>query len=585
MTPADSKDISSRATMALIGGIVGFAMWMLIDVVPDVLTNPHVFVTVTAAVAGFSGVLLGIVGPVPLRRALLGALMLAIPAALALGWASLRHDTLEGFGDDGLALLAWIVILFVGTPFMAVRLITPDRWRYYGDLFDFSWSVVVRYSAAWLFAGVFWGILLLSNALFEIVDISIIEDLLEIDPVPHVLTGAVLGLALTVVYEMREYLSPFMVLRLLRILVPVMVVVVGVFALALPFRDMNNLFGGLSPSATLLVVAIGGITLVSVAVDRSDDRAVALPFMRLATEALAILLVVLAGLAVYAIWLRVDQHGWTPERLAAAIAAGIVSTYAIVYALAVARQGGWMQHVRDANVWVALGVIGVAFLWLTPVLNPERIATNSQVARYLDGDVSAEEAAVWEMAHDWGRAGQAGLARLDALEGEAHADIRKVIDLAGQTERRHVFERRAGDKEREVKVAELLANLTVVGGGAGLSADMLAILPDFRLDDWARVCSQASEPGCVVVIDDFGGKEGDEGVLFLPRRGAHYDAINLRFEDGRLIAGGFLRNQSRDGVANVTADDVARIAAGDFEIAPSSRKSLWLDDQEINPDN
>lgn len=585
MTPADSKDISSRATMALIGGIVGFAMWMLIEVVPDVLTNPHVFVTVTAAVAGFSGVLLGIVGPVPLRRAVPGALGLAIPAALALGWASLRHETLEGFGDDGLALLAWAVILFVGTPFMAVRLIHPDRWRTYGDLFDFSWSVVVRYSAAWLFAGVFWGILLVSNALFEIVAITIIEDLLDIDPIPHVLTGAVLGLALTVVYEMREYLSPFMVLRLMRILVPVMVVVVGVFAFALPFRDMNNLFGGLSPSATLLVVAIGSITLVSVAVDRSDDRAVALRFMRLATEALAILLVVLAGLAVYAIWLRVDQHGWTPERLAAAIAAGIVAAYAVVYALAVVRRGGWMQRVRDANVWGALGVIGLAFLWLTPVLNPERIATNSQVARYLGGRVSAEDAAIWEMAHDWGRAGQAGLARLAALEGEAHADIRKAIDLAGETDRRHVFQRRAGDKAREIKVADLLANLTVVGSGAELTAEALSILPDFRLDDWGQVCTRASDPGCVVVIGDFGGAGGAEGILFLPRRGVHYDAIQLRFEEGRLIAGAFLRNQGRNGVAEISADDVARIKTGDFEIAPSSRKSLWLDDLEISPDN
>ena len=41
-----------------------------------------------------------------------------------------------------------------------------------------------------------------------------------------------------------------------------------------------------------------------------------------------------------------------------------------------------MERIRQGNIRVALGIIVLAALWLTPVLNAERISAQSQLARF-----------------------------------------------------------------------------------------------------------------------------------------------------------------------------------------------------------
>ena len=587
MTEATAnRGLSGRAVMAGVGALVGVAMWFLVYRAADVITNPHMFVMFTSAVAGSAAVLLAMAGPLSLGRAVLGAVSLAGPAALALGWSSYGFESVEAFMESGLALVAWATILFVGTPFAIVALQPGSHWRSYPALFDCAWRIVVRYAAAWLFVAVFWGILLLSSALLEIVAITVIDDLLAIDPVPHILAGAMLGLAIRVVHEMRDYLSPFMVLRLLRLLVPVLLVVLVIFVAALLFQPFGGLFGGLSPAATLLVVAIGAISLVSVAVDKDEDHAVKLGFMRLATEGLALLLPVLAGVAVYAVWLRVGQYGWTPDRLAAAFAAGIVALYALFYALAVLFRGVWMQHVRSVNIGMAMLVWLAGFAWLTPVINAEAISTRDQVARYLDGQVDVAGLAVWEMAHEWGRAGAAGLTELKALDGDAHEGLHRAIDLAEVSNYRHVFERRRGDTGREEKIRQLAQQITVMPEGEAITAAMLAQLPDHRIEDWGVACAREVEPGCVVVFGQFNTRTPQsEGVAFMPGRDGRYDALGLRRVGGRIVFGSYLRDAQTGMALRLTGEDVARVRDGGYRIAPGSRQSLWIGDLEINPDN
>ena len=98
-----------------------------------------------------------------------------------------------------------------------------------------------------------------------------------------------------------------------------------------------------------------------------------------AAQATALILPVMAGLAAYAVWLRVGQHGWTPERLFVALACGLALVYGLVYALAVLRGVGWMGRIRQAQHRSGAAVILLAGLWLTPVLNAERISARNQL--------------------------------------------------------------------------------------------------------------------------------------------------------------------------------------------------------------
>lgn len=586
MAPSETNVLADRATMTLTGGLAGLAAWLLFEIVPDHVTNPHIFATLVAAVAGFFTVLLAIAGPVSIRKAMFGAGLLSVPAALMLGWASLGFETSQAFLASGFALMAWGIILFLGTPFVAVWLWDRQYWNSYLDLFDFSWSIVVRYAAAWLFVGVFWLVVFLSDALLSLVSITWIEDLLEIDAVPQVLVGAVFGLALRVVYEMREYLSPYLLLHLLRLLLPVLLVVVVIFVLALPMSDPETLFGGLSPAGTMMAVALGAISLVSVALDKSDADAVKAVWMQAVVRALSVLLPVLAGLALYGIWLRVVQYGWTPERLAAGLAALLILAYALLYFFAALRGGAWMARIRRTNVVLAGGVLAVSVLWLSPILNAEAISARSQVARYLDGRTLAKETAIWELSHDWGRAGRQELDVLNALEGDEHADLHRAIELAANTDNRYSFETRLGNTGRDKEIQALLGLVRMVPPEATLNRAALRNLPEFRLTNWVSACQRAREPACVLVLEDFNvTTPGPEGIMILPGRNRGYDAVSVWFEDGALVTGDYLYNTSDGSALSLTRADVQRLLSGDFRVAPSSRKSLWLGDLELHPEN
>ena len=586
MTSSETEVMTGRAAMALIGALAGLSMWLLIDVIPDVVHNQTLLVTLTAAVCGFFGVLLAISGPVRLGLAMAGAAALGGFASLMLGLASLRFDTVENLLENSFAIPAWGVILFVSTPFVSVMLRDRTGWRDYPKLFDCTWSIIVRYSAAWLFVGVFWLILILSNALLEIVGIDIIDRLIDVDAVPHIFTGLALGLALKVVHEMRDYLSPYMVLHLLRLIIPVMLVVVAVFVGALPMRDPNELFGGLSPAGTLLSVALGMILLISVAMDKDDQDAVSSRWMRLATEGLALLLPVVSGVAVYAIWLRVGQYGWSPSRLAAATAAGFALSYALLYALAVVRRGAWMARLRQSNVWMAFALVVMAVMWLSPIYNAEKISTNSQVGRYLDGRASVSETAIWEMTHEWGKPGMRGVAILRSLTGETHLEMREALSVAASTDRKYVFDRKINDDGRNDDLSQLAALIRPVSGQDPITADQLAGLPDYRIEYWVSACGRSTDHACAIVFEDFDPQSaGREGFIFIPSRGNQFEVVSLRVHDGAFVAGNDLRDRESGGNVLLSADQVQGILDGEYQVAPSSQKSLWLENLELIPDN
>ena len=84
--------------------------------------------------------------------------------------------------------------------------------RHYPALFLESWGVVVRYGAAWVFTGLFWLVIFLSDQLLQIVGVTVIEWILDFEPAPFLLTGLSFGVAIAVVDELSDYVSPNLVL-------------------------------------------------------------------------------------------------------------------------------------------------------------------------------------------------------------------------------------------------------------------------------------------------------------------------------------------------------------------------------------
>jgi len=519
-----------RGLMALIGGLAGVSLYLLAKVLDRGLLDERAALALAAFAAAFFTALLALAGPLALRRAAVGAVGVAAVGAGLLVWASLRFDTVGQFIETPLWALTGTVLAFVPLPFVIAA--SGPGWRDYPTLFGQAWTIVVRYAAAWLFVGAVWAVIWLSDALLGIVGLRVIEDLILVSFVPWVITGATLGLALAVVTELADLVSPYLILRLLRLLLPVVLVVMVVFVLALPLRGLTGLFGSLSAAATLLAMAAAAATLVTTAVDQTDLEATDSVLLGRATEGLALILPVPAGLGGYAVWLRVAQYGWTPDRVLAAVVAVLGLGYGVLYAVAVLRGAGWMARIRQANTTMALALMAAAALLLTPVLNPERIAANSQLARFSGGqtDVEALELATFEQ---WGRAGAAALTRLQELSlAPGQAALARRLAQSRSSEPLLAV-------AAEQVVAALREAMPLRPAMAQATRDrlMAAIAPDEQRD-WLTACLAPmadGRPGCVMVVGDFWPEQsGDEAIALLRQPDGYNRFEGLVTVDGQV---------------------------------------------------
>lgn len=512
--------LQARWNLALTGALGGLALWALIEAVDrDWIGDRLTMVLGALVVTGF-GATLAMAGPIGLVRAAIRALGLGLVTALLIGLASLRYASPNDFFNTAMPALATLVVVAVPVPFLVAQ--ARPGWNDYPALFLEAWSIVVRYAAALAFTGLVWLVIYLSDEVLRIVGVTLIGDLLAHTIVPLVVTGFVLGLGMAVVHELADLLSPYLVLRLFRLLLPVVLAVMLVFLVALPFRGLDGLFQDLSPALLLLAMVAGGVSLVSIAVDRSDDQAAASPVLRRSAQGMALLLPMLAGLAVWALGLRVGQHGWTPERLFLALIAVLGLGYGLVYAVAVLRGQGWMERIRRGNLWLALAGFGLAALWLTPILNAEAISARNQLARFEAGKTPVAELDV-NAIRDWGTPGLAVMARLEALAKEPGQEALAAL-LAGELP--------PDDSARAAQIAALTAILPVQPASATGTRDMLlAAAEDYYLTEWQAACSRLMDngaPACVLVVADLlPSVPGEEGVLILERAPGYVEALGL----------------------------------------------------------
>lgn len=579
-----SRLIRDRLVLAGVGGLAGLAMWFLIDVLEDLVENPRIILfLVTLTIAGFGG-FLAMVGPLSLSRSAKAALMMALPSAVLITWASLRFVAMDDFLTSGDPLLAYGILITLPMPFLIAANSAHGGWRDYGALFTHAWNIAVRYTVAWIFVGLFWLVLFLSDALLQIVGLDVIETLLDIDPIPFWLAGAVFGLAIAVINELANYISPFLVLRLLRLLLPLVLVVVTIFIGFLPVRGLSGLFGGLSAAGTLMAMALGGATLVTTAIDCGQAAAIRNWWMIRAAQALSLLLPVLAGLALYAIWLRISEYGLTPERIAASLVALFAAAYAVAYALAVLMRGDWMGRIRRANIYLALALILVAGLWLTPVINPQKLSTANQIARLDAGKISAEEFDLWALGREWGKAGAAGFRRLEAADHSAtYAALAPRIARVQQSDNRYDFNRvglTKADRDTAARIRAFLAE----NPNPPVPEGLLANLGRSNLAKLEKACEtrlDSGKPGCILIAGDFSPQTtGPELAVIYQSAADRLRAFLLERDPGDAEAG-YRRAKSIRALANLGQTALEDLHAGNYSLAPVTIQALELQGERL----
>ncbi|MEM9394238.1 MAG: hypothetical protein AAGA38_10295 [Pseudomonadota bacterium] len=557
-----------RAAMALAGVSAGLALWALTEFVLNSLGSPRLELWLFAgAIAYFLPALL-LSGPMPMPRAFLWALGPGLLAPALLLWASMRFTTLSEMSNTPQPFAAFFVLVVLSLPYLvALQRRAPTD---YVVLFNEAWRIVIRAVAAGLFVGVFWGVYMMSNLLLSLVGVDLLEILLDQSAFGYGVTGLVVGLALSVLYEQRHYLSPLLLMRLLQLLLVPVTAVVLVFVARVPLQGLDEAFAGLSVAATLMAMTLVLATLISAGLDSEfgDPRPsqLLLVTMRLAS----ILMPVLAFLAAFAIWQRVAAYGWTPDRISAAMICFLSMAYAVGYAGGVSFLGAWDERLRRSNVWIGIGILLLCAVSLTPVLDAQRISSADQVSRYKAGQIEAENLPLFEMANRWGVAGRAALTE---LETGASPELARMIDglQDGLTGTADGVETAA---EKRAALARLLPRRPEL---AELPEGFFDELPERYLEDWLATCRQGVGR-CVAVVSAQDGEivEPEVRVVLWTTYGEVQGYLVVREPRGDLAIRSLAVSTSEDPQLVLE-----QLLNEDYQIAPPSVPALKVGDTEF----
>lgn len=241
----------NRAILFGLGFVSGLALWQLSEHWDNPALPPWLLLALLSFIGSYASVALALCGPVSVLRALGGALVLSVPFTALTSLAGRRYELATEILDQPAPISVSILVLLLATPFLIVGLQNRPVWRSYTALFEAAWALTIRYLSAWVFVGLFWVLMFLSDALLSLVEVKVIDWITDEEWLVFGLTGGVLGLAMAVVFELRAAVSPFLLLRLLRLLVLPVLAVVAVFLVAIPLRGLSQLFGDFSAAATL----------------------------------------------------------------------------------------------------------------------------------------------------------------------------------------------------------------------------------------------------------------------------------------------------------------------------------------------
>lgn len=308
------------------------------------------------------------------------------------------------------------------------------KWiAHYTTYFDVAWKLAVQGALATAFVGAFWGLLWLGAGLFDLINIGVIQELIK-ERWFAIPATALAFSAATHVTDVRAGIVRgirTLGLTLLSWLLPLMALIGAGFLAALMFTGVQPLWDT-QVATTLLLTAFGALVVLLNAAyqDGHADRAPS-GVLRYAGSVAALTLVPLAALASYAVFLRVQQYGWTAPRIYAAACVMLAAFYAAGYAYAVLGSGPWLKRIEPWNIRGALLALAVLLALFTPIADPYRISVASQVARLESGAVTPEKFDYAHLRWSGGRYGQAALASLSAkTDGQGTEYLRDAASRA-----------------------------------------------------------------------------------------------------------------------------------------------------------
>jgi hypothetical protein len=473
------------------------------------------------------------------------------------GWFTAQYNQIRDIFE--FPFLSGILAVLIAAPlFQTIR--DEGAWRFpYARLHRHAWTDAVIGAASLVFTGITFLLAWLIASLFDVIGIEAIKDLLQEEWFSWMLAGFAFGAALGMLRERDALVATLqkLVMVVLAVLAPVLAVALAAFLLSLPFTGLKGLWESDIPATPMLLLSgAGAILLVNAVIGDGREERNANVWLRRAALVLIICILPLAILAALSMGERINQYGWTPERIWGVVAVAIAIAYgaAAWWAVYKGRQG-FDEPLRPLQTGLAIGLCGLALLLALPILDFGAISARSQLARLESGKVKAEEFDWTAMAFDFGPEGRQ---RLVEIARSGAADMRTLAKAALDSDNRYSLSEQAQSVAQRARLDQYLRILS----------------PDIAVTDQLKEeitgYDGCNDRPCALL-------RIDAGSLLLV-----YQPHENSMVQSRLIDLATLGKDAKVARPVRAADpEKADLAKANIEIRPVQRRQLYVDGKEV----
>ncbi|HXR87919.1 MAG TPA: DUF4153 domain-containing protein [Stellaceae bacterium] len=378
-------------------------------------------------------------------------------------------------------MVALLAILFIAHALIVSADADSRLIADYTIYFDVAWEQGIQLALTAIFVGVFWALMWLGAAMFELLKLDFLAQLFRHHWfwIPATTLATAIGIHVTDARVGLVRGTRVLALTLLALLLPLMTVLLIGFLGAPVLTGLERLWNTRHGSALLIFAAVVILVLINAAYqDGPRDRHVP-SLLRFSARIAAILPLPLVALAAYALALRIAQYGWTADRILGTAAVIVVACHAIGYAWA-AFAHPWLRPIERWNVYCALVTLAALLALFSPLADPARISVDDQMARVENGKTPADKLDLDYLRWDAGRYGKAALETVAARPGDSASPLKTRAGLLLAAKSRY---------DQQESPHPLAENLVIHAADGKLPDSFLA-------QDW-RVANDYNIPACL----------------------------------------------------------------------------------------
>ncbi|GGI19190.1 DUF4153 domain-containing protein [Oxalicibacterium faecigallinarum] len=370
-----------------------------------------------------------------------------------------------------------LIVLTAGGLFIAHALVMAaaedaKRIARYYTYFEVAWKLAIQVMFSLLFVGVLWLILWLGASLFMLVKLSFLRSLLD-QPwfvIPMLTFAFSTALHVTDVRPRIVQGIRGLLLTLMSWLLPISVLIVGGFLMSLPFAGLEPLWATRHASSVLLGATALLVVLINAAFQNGRVAPETARVLKMGARLACVALLPLMVIAIHAVSLRVQQYGWTVDRIKAVACLMVGTCYAIGYLWAACERGQWLSRIAHTNIIAAFIVVFLLFALFSPIADPARLSVHSQMARLDAGKTPVADFDFHYLRFEGVRYGNAALQELKSRTQGADAELLRhgaEAALAKTNKWDRTDNRRLADDQSRSR------NIRVLPSGQNLPADFL----------------------------------------------------------------------------------------------------------------